>query len=395
MQNQHHHVGDDALLPITAEEHACSNKTTVVPLIRQQDANRRQKSLYEMGVKKLRQRNQKVLLLSPQVEVQRKAATGNNNCYFKRLYQHLQNLAFFFITNYKNTEPIGNLSQDHTRITLLNLAAKKGKMAGLLSSLKHDFPELYHFHNNKNSGSDLTSILNNQKKNAPNVSKLHLKSQFFFQQACQKRAERTITSSQSRTNAENSIDILSSSTKMVPHKEHDAFIVALKFGLHGIVYQSLLDVVEEIQRNKIFEKCKTDTGDDTSISVEMKQVESSDNKLLTQFLSPNSSTTGALTKPASQDTSSSGSSEKCMPIDSMVANNEASDMVYYQGGDTKYARKDDKTILNYVTMSDNTTTASTGAKSMGHNIQVVNKCNRILLIDKVINENGEIELFAL
>eukprot|EP00557_Chaetoceros_sp_GSL56_P002601 CAMPEP_0176495648 /NCGR_PEP_ID=MMETSP0200_2-20121128/10772_1 /TAXON_ID=947934 /ORGANISM="Chaetoceros sp., Strain GSL56" /LENGTH=545 /DNA_ID=CAMNT_0017893547 /DNA_START=365 /DNA_END=2002 /DNA_ORIENTATION=- len=232
----------------------------------------RQISLYIMGVNKLRERKRQEV--AHQIKNQELSKCDSD--YYKRLYQRLHNL----VAKIENPIPLFRSETLSTEIkenpsspsydsrhgkALFDLSATNG-IAGILSTLPYDFPEI---HDLCKSGA---GTLRNEKKAAMNLSKL-----------CS-RSKHLLLQSSTKTVIRKEVDesfFRSATTKSRQHNDVHVNKYALAVGLRGIVIQYLEDTVKEIERNRLLKKC--DITSENIYSIE--GVESSNNQLIIELLS--------------------------------------------------------------------------------------------------------------
>mmetsp|Transcript_3844 Transcript_3844/g.7366 ORF Transcript_3844/g.7366 Transcript_3844/m.7366 type:complete len:501 (+) Transcript_3844:337-1839(+) len=206
----------------------------------------RQISLYIMGVNKLRERKRQEV--AHQIKNQELSKCDSD--YYKRLYQRLHNL----VAKIENPIPLFRSETLSTEIkenpsspsydsrhgkALFDLSATNG-IAGILSTLPYDFPEI---HDLCKSGA---GTLRNEKKAAMNLSKL-----------CS-RSKHLLLQSSTKTVIRKEVDesfFRSATTKSRQHNDVHVNKYALAVGLRGIVIQYLEDTVKEIERNRLLKKC--------------------------------------------------------------------------------------------------------------------------------------------
>jgi hypothetical protein len=212
---------------------------------------RRQRSLYTLGVKKLRERNRKEVLVINQEE----ALKGRDNDYYKRLYQHLHS----FVAKMENPVPFSETLSTEIEDSLPSRhetafdAVTKG-IAGIFSAFALDFPEIHNLRKTVTS----VSTLSKEKKAVINLSKLCTMSNHLSHQSSTNTAMNKISES--------------SRCPSILHHHHagdaDIDMDALKVGLRGIVTQYLLETVKENERSRILGKYDVTAEDSDVESVE-------------------------------------------------------------------------------------------------------------------------------
>jgi hypothetical protein len=192
-----------------------------------------------MGVKKLRERNRQELAVISQEAVPK----GDRDYYYRRLHHHLHN----FVAEIENPVPFSETlsteiedPSNSRHETTFDTAVTKG-IAGIFSTLAHDFPEIHHLRKSTINAATLTK----EKKAAMNLSKLCIKSKHLLHQQ---------SSTKTAIKKEEVDELISFSMNTQQHDDAYVNMHTLELGLRGIVVQYLQDAVKDFQRNKMLEK---------------------------------------------------------------------------------------------------------------------------------------------
>jgi hypothetical protein len=207
--------------------------------ISKKEIKRRQLSLYELGVKKQRERRnrQELTELNGQKQEVLGQPKGDNNNYYKGLHRLLHNL----VSKMDHPIPFSETSSAEIKDssfssrheTALNVVSNG--IAGAISTLALDLPEIYDLQ--KSPTTSLTT-LRKKKKAVMNISKLCTMSKYILDQSSTKTAINICHDSALHD------DVANADMKN-----------ALELGLRGIVIQYLQDFVKEDQRrSKMLQK---------------------------------------------------------------------------------------------------------------------------------------------
>jgi hypothetical protein len=235
--------------------------------------DRRQKHLYALGVKKLRQTRQgEESFLTPC-----KAPNKANNNYYKRLYQQLHSLvastidhhtmgascnSTCFLSSANNSKSLHHVTENGNRALLVHPVNIKKKevcstqvtAGGFPSNLEQslNFPELHNLRINPG----IATTLSKGMKIHRNIQHLGIKPWDESHPGTTKSSNSHAITTMKRTTVPKRNSSVGFSCTNGPHqKNHNGIdIRALEVGLHGIVYQYLLDVMEDMKRSKVLGK---------------------------------------------------------------------------------------------------------------------------------------------
>lgn len=194
-------------------------------------------SLYELGVKKQRERRnrQEVTELNSQKQEVLGLRKGDSNNYSKRPHRLLHNLVSSKMDrpipfSEKLSTEIKDSSFSSRHETALNVVTNG--IAGVVSTLALDLPEIYDLQ--KRSPTSLTTPLRKQKKAAINISKLYTMSKKYISDQSSTKSAKNICNDSLHDDAVNA-----DTTNAPP-----------ELRLRGLVIQYLQDVVKAEQENR-------------------------------------------------------------------------------------------------------------------------------------------------